>query len=116
MAYGSPPLQQTSAGAAGGPVSNCGSAHAISRAAQQADGGPLFRQRCATCHAVDPGENKAGPCLASIAGRPAASVDGAHYSKALKSAGITWDRQSLDAFLATEPFSLRHTNDGPHPR
>ncbi|VTZ60092.1 hypothetical protein EMEDMD4_1310086 [Sinorhizobium medicae] len=34
----------------------------------------------------------------------------------MKSAGITWDRQSLDAFLATEPFSLRHTNDGPHPR
>lgn len=74
-------------------------------AAQQADVERLFRQRCATCHSVGAGQNKAGPHLSGIIGRPAASVDGAHYSKALKSAGIIWDRQSLDIFL-TQPSRL----------
>ncbi|MGK9286377.1 c-type cytochrome [Sinorhizobium meliloti] len=66
----------------------------------EADGERLFRQRCASCHAVEPGRNKAGPHLAGIVGRPAASVDGARYSKAMQSAAITWDWQLLDTFLA----------------
>jgi cytochrome c len=69
-------------------------------AAEEADGERLFRQRCASCHAVEPGRNKAGPHLAGIVGRPAASVDGARYSKAMQSAAITWDWQLLDTFLA----------------
>jgi cytochrome c len=68
--------------------------------AQQADGERLFRQRCGTCHSLDAGQNRAGPHLSGIVGRPAGSVEGARYSEAMRNSGIVWDRQSLDTFLA----------------
>jgi cytochrome c len=68
--------------------------------AQEADGQRLFRQRCATCHNIEPGQNKMGPQLLGIIGRTAGSVEGANYSGAMQSSGITWDRQSLGTFLA----------------
>jgi cytochrome c len=73
---------------------------ASSAAAQEADGERLFRQRCATCHSIEPGQRKMGPQLLGLIGRTAGSVDGANYSDAMRSSGITWDRQSLDTFLA----------------
>lgn len=65
-----------------------------------AAGERAFRQRCASCHSLDPGQNRAGPSLAGVIGRKAGSVEGARYSKALQDSGVTWDAQSLDGFLA----------------
>ncbi|WP_342240135.1 c-type cytochrome [Inquilinus sp. OTU3971] len=70
-------------------------------AAQDAAAGErAFRTRCATCHSVEPGQNRAGPSLAGIVGRKAGSVEGARYSQALRDSGVTWDARSLDGFLA----------------
>ncbi|BCH16730.1 c-type cytochrome [Mesorhizobium sp. L-2-11] len=68
--------------------------------AQQADGERLFRQRCAACHSLEPGQTRAGPHLSGIIGRAAGSVEGARYSAALRESDIVWDGGTLDAFLA----------------
>lgn len=67
--------------------------------AQQADGERLFRQRCGACHSMEPGQNRAGPHLSGVIGRPAGSVEGARYSAAMRESNIVWDSQSLDTFL-----------------
>jgi cytochrome c len=67
---------------------------------QQADGERLFRQRCGSCHTIDPSQNRVGPHLSGVVGRTAGSVEGARYSSAMRESGIVWDAQSLDSFLA----------------
>jgi cytochrome c len=70
--------------------------------AQEVDVGErLFRQRCASCHGTQPGQNRIGPHLAQLSGRRAGSVEGARYSPALRDAGLTWDEATLDRFLAS---------------
>ncbi|MBV9948789.1 MAG: c-type cytochrome, partial [Myxococcales bacterium] len=62
----------------------------------------IFRQRCGICHPV--GERSAqGPGLGGVLGRKAASAPGFGYSRALRSSGLTWDRPTLDRFLASPP-------------
>jgi glucose/arabinose dehydrogenase/cytochrome c2 len=58
----------------------------------------IFEQRCAVCHTT--GEHAAqGPGLAGVVGRKAASTPFG-YSRALRDADLTWDRATLDRFLA----------------
>ena len=65
----------------------------------------IFEQRCALCHAT--GERAAqGPGLGGVVGRKAASARFG-YSRALREAGLTWDRTTLDRFLAA-PSQLVH--------
>ncbi len=70
----------------------------------QAVGGPqkgsqVFRQ-CLACHSVEPGRHLTGPSLANIWGRKAGTAKGFYrYSKALKNANITWNAETLDAWL-----------------
>jgi cytochrome c len=56
--------------------------------------------RCVVCHSPKAGENRTGPSLAGVFGRKSGSAPGYNYSPALKSAGITWDEQELDKYLA----------------
>ena len=65
-----------------------------------ADGEGQYKARCASCHAVEAGQNRLGPHLAGVVGRPAGTVEGARYSAALKNAGFVWDAATLDAYLA----------------
>jgi cytochrome c len=58
----------------------------------------LFNQ-CEVCHSVD-GINGTGPTLKGVVGRQSGTVPGFRYSRAMKSAGITWDDKSLDRYLA----------------
>lgn len=60
----------------------------------------LFRQRCASCHAVKPGVRSMAPHLAGVIGRQAGKAPLANYSPAMRSSGLTWTGDRLDAFLA----------------
>lgn len=64
-------------------------------------GATLFRQRCGSCHTVNPGARSGiGPNLAGTFGRPAGGVAGYNYSPGLKRANLTWNRAGLDSYLA----------------
>lgn len=73
---------------------------ALPAAAQDAQSGErVFRQRCAACHATDPGRNQIGPSLAGVAGRAVAAAEGADYTPALRDLGGDWTDDRLSGFL-----------------
>ena len=76
------------------------SAPGLASAQDAATGERLFRQRCASCHTVQPGQNRIGPTLAGIVGRKAGSVEGARYSPKMRELDVTWDAAQLDSFIA----------------
>jgi cytochrome c len=60
-----------------------------------------FRQRCQTCHSVEPGARSLlGPNLYGVFNR-AAGTSEFRYSPALKQSGLTWTRKNLDKFIAS---------------
>jgi cytochrome c len=63
-----------------------------------AKGKTLF-SKCAICHSVKEGENKVGPSIFGIVGRPSATIPGFSYSEAMKKYNVTWDPATLDAYL-----------------
>jgi cytochrome c len=71
-------------------------AHAQGDVARGAD---LFKQNCSMCHSPEPGQNLVGPSLASVVGRPAASISGFAYSNAMKECGIVWTPDQLMKYL-----------------
>jgi cytochrome c len=69
-------------------------------AADPAAGEKIFKMQCGICHAVAAGENRIGPTLFGVVGRPAGSVPGFNYTADHKKLGITWDAANLDKYLA----------------
>jgi cytochrome c len=68
-------------------------------AADSKRGRMLFIQ-CQACHTLKEGEpNRVGPNLAGVYGRAAGQAKDFAYSDALKASGITWNSETLDAFL-----------------
>ena len=68
---------------------------------------------CAPCHSLQPQRNMTGPSLANLWGRKAGGLPSfERYSDALKSSGIIWDDNSLDAWL-TDPQQVVPGNDMP---
>jgi cytochrome c len=66
-------------------------------------GATLFRQRCQTCHTVNPAQKPLlGPNLAGVFGRKAGMTD-FRYSDAMKKAGVTWDAVTLNKYLSGPP-------------
>jgi cytochrome c len=82
----------------------------MSHAQDANEGERLFRQRCASCHALDAKQTRAGPHLDGIIGRRAGSVEKARYSRAMQDAQIIWDDQSLDNFLANPRRAIAGTS------
>jgi cytochrome c len=75
-------------------------------AARAADSGDqLFRRYCSVCHATEAGQNKLGPSLAGVMGRPSGEVAGFNYSEAMQSAHVTWDAKTLDEYI-TDPRKI----------
>lgn len=56
--------------------------------------------KCKVCHVADEATNKVGPTLVGLFGRPAGSVEGFNYSDAMKESGVTWDEETVAAYVA----------------
>ncbi len=76
--------------------------------AETSPGKQMFEKRCTGCHALD--NEKTGPRLRGVYGRPAGSIASFPYSEALRKSGVTWDNSSLDKWL-TDPDAFIPDND-----
>ncbi|MEL7487890.1 MAG: cytochrome c family protein [Pseudomonadota bacterium] len=65
--------------------------------------------KCISCHAVAKGQNKVGPSLHGVVGRPAGSIDGFKYSDANANSGIVWTEETLFAYLEKPQEFLKGT-------
>jgi cytochrome c len=74
-------------------------------AADPAAGEKIFKTQCGICHAVAAGQNRIGPTLFGVVGRPAGSVPGFNYTADHKKLGVTWDAATLDKYL-TNPRAM----------
>jgi cytochrome c len=77
-----------------------------------ADGQLAFNNVCRTCHTLKEGDNRLGPNLHNIIGRKAGSVP--DYSSAMKGADLTWDRETLDRFIANPDQVVPGNNMKPY--
>ena len=78
----------------------------LGAAAHSADGdaeaGAKVFRRCQACHTADGAQNRVGPYLAGVFGRPIASLEDFSYSDALREKGAdgaVWDEASLSSYL-----------------
>ena len=71
--------------------------------AARADGDPALGKvqfnKCAACHSAKAGENKIGPSLYGVVGRPSHSIEGFNYSDAMKAYNVTWTDEELNKYL-----------------
>jgi cytochrome c len=79
-----------------------------------ADGQLTFNNVCRTCHTLKEGDNRLGPNLHNIIGRKAGSVPEYGYSSAMKGADLTWDRETLDRFIANPDQVMPGNNMKPY--
>jgi cytochrome c len=68
--------------------------------AQNAAHGEELYVECAACHSFDNAAEELGPGLGGLFGRQAGALNNFHYSPALASSGITWNADTLNAFIA----------------
>lgn len=77
--------------------------------------GRVIFNQCAACHTPDPADvPNPGPDLRGVIGRPAGSVPGYRYSRALRNARRTWTETTIDPFLA-DPQAAVPGNTMPFP-
>jgi cytochrome c len=71
--------------------------------AARADGDPALGKvqfnKCAACHSAKAGENKIGPSLHGVVGRPSHSIENFSYSDAMKAYNVTWTDEELNKYL-----------------
>jgi cytochrome c len=73
--------------------------------AADADRGKVVFQQCAACHTDKPGG--IGPSLRGVVGRTSGSIDGFHYSEAMKRANLTWDEASLREYITNPQAKVK---------
>jgi len=80
-------------------------------AAMDATAGAKAFKKCTSCHnANNGGANGTGPNLWNIVGQQAGGKAGFKYSSAMSGSGLTWDYETLDAFIAKPTKYLKGTN------
>ena len=68
--------------------------------AQDASRGEELYIECAACHTFDNADEELGPGLGALFGRRAGALENFYYSPALAESGITWNTDTLNAFIA----------------
>jgi nitrite reductase (NO-forming) len=76
--------------------------------------GKLVFRKCQVCHSLESGKDVLGPSLAGIIGRKSGAEPNYAYSPAMKSANLTWDAKTLDAYL-DDPQKFVPGNKMPFP-
>lgn len=64
--------------------------------------GQQISKKCVACHQFEKPENRIGPHMVGVIGRPVASVEGFKYSPAMIAHATTvpvWDEVALNAYL-----------------
>lgn len=80
-----------------------------------AERGRVVFNQCVVCHSERAGDvPNPGPDLRGVVGRPAGSVSGFRYSRALRNARRPWTETALDAFIA-DPQAAVPGNTMPFP-
>jgi cytochrome c len=86
---------------------------AVQAGTARADGDPaagkVVFNKCMACHSVKEGENKIGPSLHGVVGRPSHSVANFNYSPAMKAYDVTWDQATLDHYLIDPRATVPNT-------
>jgi cytochrome c len=81
------------------------------RAGQGGDwdaGADVFDTYCSDCHSVSPkAMNRKGPTLFHVMGRRAGVIPGFDYSQGMRTSGIVWSPQTLNAYLANPRGLIR---------
>ena len=90
-------------------------AGAAAHAEGDALAGKKVFNKCRACHDATGDKNKVGPNLATVIGRPAATLEsfGSKYSKAMIAAGeagLVWDEATLTEYLAAPKAKVPGTN------
>lgn len=67
--------------------------------AQEGAAQVAYNNHCRTCHSLDEGDNRLGPSLHGVLGREAGAMDGYTFSPAMTRSDVTWDAETLDAFI-----------------
>ena len=79
--------------------SESGNIMALFASTSAAEGAKVFK-KCSACHSIaEGGANKIGPALWGVLGRPAGSVPGYKYSKAMAEYGKNWSFEEMNGFL-----------------
>ncbi|MEL6336592.1 MAG: cytochrome c family protein [Pseudomonadota bacterium] len=75
-------------------------ASGAAQAADAAAGEKVYRA-CRACHVIDKEQNRVGPHLVGIVGRPVAAIEGFRYSNGMVEwgEGKVWDAATLDLYL-----------------
>jgi cytochrome c len=74
----------------------------------------VFNNACRTCHTTKEGDNRQGPNLYKIMGRKAGSLADYNYSGAMKDAGLVWDEEKLERFIASPDEVVPGNNMKPY--
>lgn len=70
------------------------------QAAGDPEAGKKAFAKCKACHQLAAGKNGVGPSLHGVFGRKSGSVDGFKYSDAMKEKAVTWNEETIAAYLA----------------
>ena len=92
-------IASTTSTETGSASSESGNIMALFASTSAAEGAKVFK-KCAACHSIaEGGANKIGPALWGVLGRPAGSVPGYKYSKAMAAHGKNWSFEEMNGFL-----------------
>lgn len=67
-------------------------------------GETLVRQRCANCHAIEPGATSFAAPLTGLFGRVSGTAEGYVFSPNMKNLAVSWSPETLDNWLAATTF------------